>query len=99
MSKLLPWREVPSAGWLEEKGNAEEYETGDWRTIKPIWLKEHCIQCLRCFVYCPDSAITAENGRVTGVDYKHCKGCGICAHECPSKPKALEMVAESADEL
>jgi len=26
-------------------------------------------------------------------DYDYCKGCGICANECPKK--AIEMVEES----
>ncbi|MFP3216806.1 MAG: 4Fe-4S binding protein, partial [Vulcanisaeta sp.] len=26
------------------------------------------------------------------IDYDHCKGCGICAHECPVK--AIKMVPE-----
>jgi Pyruvate/2-oxoacid:ferredoxin oxidoreductase delta subunit len=25
----------------------------------------------------------------------HCKGCGICAHECPDKVRAISMVLES----
>ncbi|NLG86321.1 MAG: 4Fe-4S binding protein [Firmicutes bacterium] len=98
MSRLLSWKEVPVAGWLEKKGNAKEYETGDWRTIKPVWIEKNCIQCLRCFVYCPDLAILSQGEKVAGIDYQHCKGCGICANECPSKPKALEMVAETDSE-
>jgi len=28
------------------------------------------------------------------IDYKYCKGCGICAEECPPKVKAITMVRE-----
>lgn len=27
------------------------------------------------------------------IDYDYCKGCGICANECPTK--AIEMVPET----
>ncbi|NIP35766.1 MAG: pyruvate ferredoxin oxidoreductase, partial [Thermoplasmata archaeon] len=35
-----------------------------------------------------------EEGKKTGVqvDYDYCKGCGICANECPKQ--AYEMVPE-----
>jgi pyruvate ferredoxin oxidoreductase delta subunit len=41
-----------------------------------------------CWVYCPDSAVIVKDGKVQGFDYDHCKGCGICAHECPVKVEA-----------
>ena len=37
-----------------------------------------------------------ENGKMTGIDYDHCKGCGICVHEC--RFDALKMIPESAVE-
>ena len=30
---------------------------------------------------------------MTGIDLQHCKGCGICVHEC--KFGALELIQES----
>jgi pyruvate ferredoxin oxidoreductase delta subunit len=45
-----------------------------------------------CWKYCPEDAIVLEDGRdaagaqrkfVQGVNYYHCKGCGLCVHECP----------------
>jgi 2-oxoacid:acceptor oxidoreductase delta subunit (pyruvate/2-ketoisovalerate family) len=43
-----------------------------------------CTFCFRCYDYCPDLAIwmNAEQKR-REIDYDHCKGCGICAEECP----------------
>ena len=29
-----------------------------------------------------------------GVDYDHCKGCGICVEVCPTNPKSLLMFEE-----
>ena len=43
-------------------------------------------------MHCPDSSILVENEEMTGIDYDHCKGCGICVNECPKD--ALEMKNE-----
>jgi 2-oxoacid:acceptor oxidoreductase delta subunit (pyruvate/2-ketoisovalerate family) len=92
--KLKGWREIPIGGLIVEAGNAAQYETGGWRTFKPVHDAEKCTSCLLCWVYCPDSAIRVEAGKVTGIDYAHCKGCGICAEECPDKIKAITMIRE-----
>ncbi len=41
----------------------------------------HCNACGTCFVFCPDGAITWDDGPT--VDLEFCKGCGICVAECP----------------
>ncbi len=84
------WRQIPIGGLITEAGNAEQYKTGTWRTFKPVVDKDKCINCLLCWVYCPDSSILVSDGKMTGVDYDHCKGCGICAKICPKK--CIEMV-------
>lgn len=95
MRKERGWQEIPIGGLILEAGNAEEYETGSWRTYRPVKDGEKCIHCLRCWIYCPDSAVLTEEGNQVGFDLEHCKGCGICAAECPPKVRAIEMVLES----
>ena len=43
-----------------------------------------CNQCELCLILCPDVAITRQAGG-TGfdIDLNYCKGCGVCAMECP----------------
>jgi len=41
-----------------------------------------CDGCDNCYVFCPDVAISRENGVYT-IDYDFCKGCLICVRECP----------------
>ena len=50
----------------------------------------HCNDCGTCFVFCPDGAITWDDGPV--IDLEFCKGCGICVVECPGR--ALVLVNE-----
>jgi len=76
---------------VTEPGSSVKYKTGDWRAFKPLVDKTKCVNCLLCWIYCPDSAIIRREKWVE-VNYEHCKGCGICAHECPTK--AIEMVEE-----
>ena len=43
-----------------------------------------CNFCSRCYDYCPDLAILiSPKEKRREIDYDHCKGCGICAEECP----------------
>lgn len=104
---LKKWQDLPLGGVILEAGNARDYETGTWRTWKPITHREHCIQCLACWEYCPEDAIVLENGTgsngeprkfVVDVNYYHCKGCGLCVRECPvnkeGKVQALEFVRD-----
>jgi len=91
---LKTWNEVPLGGVILEAGNAKEYKTGDWRSQRPVVDKEKCINCLTCFIFCPDSAIKVENGIMMGYDYDYCKGCGICANECPKKCIAMKPEAD-----
>ena len=79
----MPWKEVRPGGVVTESANSVAYITGTWRTLRPIRDLEQCTQCLICWIMCPDSAITVENGKVAGFDYDYCKGCGICADQCP----------------
>jgi len=89
------WKELPIGGIIPEAGNAEDYETGSWRTYRPLFDQKKCIHCLLCWVYCPDSSIIVKEGKVEGIDLEHCKGCGICAVECPPKASAITMKLES----
>jgi pyruvate ferredoxin oxidoreductase delta subunit len=95
MSALKGWRELPAGGVIPEPGTSASYHTGSWRTFRPVWKPEQCIHCLFCFIYCPDSAVIVADGKFKEFDYRYCKGCGICARECPAKIKAIEMIEES----
>ncbi len=48
----------------------------------------NCFACDNCWTLCPEPAVLklteeAKGGDHYVFDYKYCKGCGLCAHECP----------------
>jgi len=94
--KMKGWKDLPAGAVLTEPGSAAGFKTGSWRTFRPLWLSENCIQCLFCWMYCPDMAVKVSGGKRQEFDYDFCKGCGICAKECPGKKgqKAIVMVEE-----
>jgi 2-oxoacid:acceptor oxidoreductase delta subunit (pyruvate/2-ketoisovalerate family) len=54
----------------------------------------NCFECDNCYGMCPDNAvIKLGSGKGFEFNYDFCKGCGICAQECPCG--AINMVAES----
>ena len=53
----------------------------------------NCFECDNCYGMCPDNAVTKLGpGRGFEFRYDYCKGCGICAQECPCG--AIAMVPE-----
>ena len=92
---LMKASELNSGGIITESGNAESYNTGDWRTFVPKFVEENCIHCLFCWIWCPDSAIeidtSGDKPQVTGIVFDHCKGCGICVHFCPKSVLELDQ--------
>jgi 2-oxoacid:acceptor oxidoreductase delta subunit (pyruvate/2-ketoisovalerate family) len=54
----------------------------------------NCFSCDNCYGVCPDNAVLKFGGEDEpyAFDYDYCKGCGICAAECPCG--AIEMIAE-----
>jgi len=72
-------------GIISDPGSTLKYKTYVWRDgIKPVWDKEKCKNCMKCFINCPDNAIKVDkNGNMAGHKYDYCKGCGICAQVCP----------------
>lgn len=93
---MKKWHELTRGAVILEAGNSVKFKTGGWRAFRPVWEKENCIQCLFCWLYCPDMSVQVKDGKMTGFDFDFCKGCGICALECPGKKgkKAITMVEE-----
>jgi NADPH-dependent glutamate synthase beta subunit-like oxidoreductase len=53
----------------------------------------NCFECDNCYGVCPDNAITKLGpGNRFKFKYDYCKGCSICATECPCG--AIKMVPE-----
>src|SRR5271165_4225378 len=50
-----------------------------------------CFECDNCYGLCPDNAVVKLSaGDRYEIDYDYCKGCGICATECPCGAIAME---------
>ena len=101
-TNLKTSKQIPIGGKIIEAGNSKEFKTGSWKAKVPVWDKEKCINCMRCVVFCPEMAIKTKkvkNGKknrveIDNFDMDFCKGCGICAEECPVKAIMMESVCE-----
>jgi len=81
-----------------EPGPGDAGKTGSWRVRRPIIdlaicipAKTNSMACFNCWLYCPDGVITRTIPPT--IDYTYCKGCEICAEECPVD--AIRMVEET----
>ncbi len=53
----------------------------------------NCFECDNCYGVCPDNAVIKLGpGKRFAFNYDYCKGCGMCAAECPCG--AIKMVPE-----
>ncbi|MEW5920707.1 MAG: NAD(P)-binding protein [Bacillota bacterium] len=81
-----------------KKSKAAAARVADFREIEPgIGLDEaaaeaercfscgNCLHCDNCFYFCPDMAVQRDETAAEGyrVLDQYCKGCGLCAAECP----------------
>jgi pyruvate ferredoxin oxidoreductase gamma subunit len=92
------WIELPlddasiAAPDIRAVANSVQVRTGLWRTLRPVIDYDLCGKCWWvCSTFCPDSAISVENGTPL-IDYDHCKGCMVCVGICP--PHAIEGIPE-----
>lgn len=84
---------------IEPAARPPEERVADFAEVRPGLTEEEllaearrcfscgtCPACDNCYIFCPDAAITPVHGdphRLYVVDYDYCKGCGVCAAECP----------------
>jgi 2-oxoacid:acceptor oxidoreductase delta subunit (pyruvate/2-ketoisovalerate family) len=51
----------------------------------------NCFECDNCYGVCPDDAVRKLGaGMGYAFDYDYCKGCGVCAAECPCGAIVME---------
>jgi pyruvate ferredoxin oxidoreductase delta subunit len=106
MSSKLSMDKI-SIGCVAMPGGSLVYKTGAWRTNRPVFKHVTCIGCKACEMVCPEGCV-AENpkekhmieqaGKKREVanrefDPDYCKGCGMCASECPVKD--IDMILEA----
>jgi NADPH-dependent glutamate synthase beta subunit-like oxidoreductase len=54
----------------------------------------NCFECDNCYGVCPDNAVVKLGpGKRFEINYDYCKGCALCAEECPCG--AIAMVPET----
>ena len=95
MAELSAWQELPAGGAVVAS-DVEQPRTGGWRTgLRPDVDLSKCVNCLLCWLYCPDSAVRLRGDVFVGFDLDHCKGCELCAEVCPVD--AIHMVADDGD--
>jgi len=93
-----------SIGCVALPGGSLTYKTGAWRTLRPVFKHATCIGCRACELVCPEGCVFENPEKKHFVeklkremadrdfDPDYCKGCGMCANECPVDD--IDMVME-----
>lgn len=74
-----------------QPGSSKAYKTGSWRTLMPVFKHKDCTDCRICVTVCPDACVSGKD-KIYNANMDFCKGCGICAYECPVND--IDMVLE-----
>ncbi|MFC1965366.1 4Fe-4S binding protein [Chloroflexota bacterium] len=87
--KELTWKDLNIGSIVTEPGSASQYETGGWRSQKPVLDIDLCNKCGLCYIFCPEGCIEQDTDEYFKANLFYCKGCGICAVECPKRAIAM----------
>ena len=79
----LTWKDLEIGSIVVDPGRASQYQTGYWRSQRPVFDLSKCNKCGLCYIFCPDAAIEQKADGYYKANLFYCKGCGICAKECP----------------
>ena len=74
---------------LEVGGYGTLKDVSSWRVFYPVVDEAKCISCKACWIFCPEAALEWKANNKPSMIDRACKGCGVCANECPVK--AIEM--------
>jgi pyruvate ferredoxin oxidoreductase gamma subunit len=89
----LGYENAPMGGTIYTVGNTALKDLSASRTgFIPIFIKEKCVRCGECDIYCPDYCFVWEKGTdpktgkegmiLLGINYQYCKGCLRCTKAC-----------------
>lgn len=87
--QINSYKDLPTGTYADAFILTETME--GWRSERPVIDRETCLECNMCYLACPEGVIYEENGDIK-IDYRFCKGCGICSKECIGK--CIRMVKE-----
>ncbi len=79
---------------IDTPGSTMQNKKVSFRNEKPVTDYSKCIKCGKCWINCTDMAYEPQkNGTFKNIE-RFCKGCGICANECPVKCIKMEVVQQ-----
>ncbi len=87
---IHPWDKKRPLSACLPGGLSAEKDAKISRNLRPILDTDLCIKCNNCWIFCPEQCIERED--VFVIHYDDCRGCGVCAQECPKD--AIHMVRE-----
>ncbi len=91
----LTWKDMEVGCIATEPGSAARYRCGDWRSQRPTYDFKKCIKCGLCQIFCPEGCIKQNEQGNFEANLYYCKGCGICAKECPTRVITIVEEEES----
>jgi pyruvate ferredoxin oxidoreductase gamma subunit len=98
----IGWKTQEIGAVVENTEHLNIRGTGGMRAgLIPVYNREACIDCVKCFFTCPDpGSVVFKDGKMVGIDYDFCKGCLRCIYVCPETKKGKALVeANESDHL